>query len=89
MMKRKLVKEKSGVFYFQDGKRIEGLHNRLHGDVTGLHGNVTGLRGDVSGLSGNVTGLRGNVSGLRGNVDECELTKTERDAGIDVEKLVI
>ena len=68
----------------------------LRGDVTGLSGYVSGLRGDVTGLSGYVTslsgyvtGLSGDVSGLRGDVDLCDISQADREAGIDIETLVL
>ena len=70
--------------------RITGkIYSGLRGNVTDLSGDVSGLSGDVSGLRGCVSGLRGNVTGLRGNVDDCELSKAERDAGIDVNTLIL
>ena len=71
-MERKLIKNK----------------NILTGDVSGLTGDVSGLTGNVSGLTGDVSGLRGNVSGLTGNVDDCEITKEEREQGIDIKDLI-
>lgn len=64
----------SGVYHFVDGKRVDGVHSRLRGYVTGLSGDVSGLSGDVS--------------GLRGDVDSCEITAAEREAGVRVEDLV-
>jgi hypothetical protein len=73
-MKKALKMLSGGVFYFVDGKKIQGL-------PTGLSGNVTGLRGDV-------TGLRGDVTGLSGDVDKCEITEEERLNGINIRDLV-
>lgn len=39
------------------------------------------LRGDVSGISGNVSDIRGDIS-------LCEITKEERDRGINILDLV-
>ena len=48
-------------------------------------GNIT----DVSNLRGDVSNLRGNVSYLlRGDVDDCEITKDERNAGVNIEDLI-
>ena len=47
------------------------------------------LFGIHSDLRGNVTGLSGDVNGLRGNVNECKLSDNDRDAGIDIQKLVM
>ena len=66
-------------------KKIKVL---LTGDVDGLRGDVDGLTGDVDGLTGDVDGLRGDVTGLRGDVDSCEITKEEREKGINIEDLI-
>ena len=61
----------------------------LRGDVSNLRGDVSNLRGDVSNLSGNVSNLCGNGSYLlRGDVDDCEITKDERNAGVNIEDLI-
>ena len=39
-------------------------------------------------LTGDVDGLRGDVTGLRGDVDSCEITKEEREKGINIEDLI-
>jgi hypothetical protein len=65
------------IWYFDaNGKRIEGAHPNICGDVSDIYGNVSwllgnvsGIWGDVSDLRGDVTWLRGDVSGLRGNCD--------------------
>ena len=94
-MKKVLVRQETECWYFVDGKRIVGCHDKIRGNVTGIRGDVTGLRGyvtglsgDVSGLSGYVTGLSGNVSGLSGDVDECEIEDEEREKGIDINDLI-
>ena len=86
-MKRVLRNNKNECYYFVDGKRKEGTHERISGDVSGLSGNVTGIRGDVSGLSGSVTGISGDVSGISGDVDEAELTFEERKTGVEISAL--
>ena len=40
-MKKTLKKTLSGVYHTKNGKKIEGLHS-------GLRGNVSGMRGDVN-----------------------------------------
>jgi hypothetical protein len=71
-----------------DVSNLSGYVTGLRGDASDLRGNVTGLNGNVSGLSGDVTGLRGDVSGLYGDVDACGLTDADREARVDVAKLV-
>jgi len=95
-MLQKLNKQKCSCWYFVEGNKLFGIHSDLRGNVTGLSGYVTGLSGDVTGLRGNVTGLSGYVSGLSGdvtglsgNVNECKLSDNDRDAGIDIQKLVM
>jgi len=88
-MLQKLNKQKCSCWYFVEGNKLFGIHSDLRGNVTGLSGDVTGLSGYVNGLRGDVTGLRGEVTGLRGNVNECKLSDNDRDAGIDIQKLVM
>ena len=94
-MKAALSILKSELYHVVEGKRIEGVHlnirgdvSGLRGDVSGLSGDVSGLRGDVSGLRGYVSGLRGDVSGLRGDIDDCELSQEDRAKGIDATLLI-
>ena len=51
-------------------------------------GDVSGIRGNVSGIRGNITGITGDVTGITGNVDMCEITDTEREAGVYIRRLV-
>ena len=88
-MLQKLNKQKCSCWYFVEGNKLFGIHSDLRGNVNGLRGDVTGLRGEVTGLRGNVTGLSGDVTGLSGNVNECKLSDNDRDAGIDIQKLVM
>jgi hypothetical protein len=76
-----LTKDTFTLYHIVDGKKVDGPHKNLWGDVSGL-------RGDVSGLSGYVSGLRGDVTGLRGDVNECGLTNADRAAGVDVATLI-
>lgn len=73
-MKRALTKANCGVWFYKDGVRVEGVHEKI--------------MGDVSGLSGDVSCLRGNVTGLRGDVDDCEISDEERKNGVNVDDLV-
>ena len=87
-MKKELTKTENSLYYYQDGKRIEGVHKDIRGDVSGIYGNVSDIRGDVSGIRGNVSGIRGNVSGIRGDIDNCEITEEDRKKGIDISELI-
>ena len=71
-----------------DASGLRGNVTGLSGDATGLSGDATGLWGNVTGLRGNDTGLSGDATGLRGDVDACQITDTERAAGVDVDSLV-
>jgi len=64
------------------------IDKKLTGDVDGLRGNVDGLTGNVSGLTGDASGLIGDASGLLGNIDDCEITKEERENGINIIDLI-
>ena len=44
---RKALKKFVGVYHIVDGQRVEGVHERLHGDVAGLRGDATGIHGDI------------------------------------------
>jgi hypothetical protein len=46
VMERKLRRE-ARVWHYVDGKRVEGCHSRIVGNVTGITGDVTGISGDV------------------------------------------
>ena len=39
-------------------------------------------------LRGDASELRGDVTELRGDVDGCEITKNDRDIGIQIEDLI-
>ena len=76
-MKQVFTRKDIQIFHFVNGKKV-------YGTPPGLRGNASDLSGDVSGLSGDVTGLRGDATGLRGDVDKCDITDSERAAGVDV-----
>lgn len=80
-MKAKLNRSAQILWHVVDGKRIDGVHKKIRG-------NVSGIWGDVSSISGNVSGIRGNVSGIRGEVDSCELSEADRNKGVDIADLI-
>jgi len=87
-MKQALSKIELKTWYYVDDKKVDGVHERISGDVWGIYGDVSGIRGNVSGISGNVSGIRGDVWGIYGDVDECELTAKERENGINITDLI-
>ena len=88
-MLKKVTSLESALRFFDEDGNITNVSN-LTGDVSNLRGDVSYLlRGDVSNLRGDVSNLRGNVSYLlRGDVDDCEITKDERNAGVNIEDLI-
>ena len=67
----------------------------VSGDLSGVRGDLTGVRGDLGGVSGNLTGVSGylsgvsgNLTGVSGNFDDCEITPSERAAGVNVRDLI-
>ena len=49
-MKKALQKIESSnvsLYYFKDGKRIEGVPEDIRGDVSGIRGNVNGIIGNL------------------------------------------
>jgi hypothetical protein len=46
-MTKPLTRIEYTTYHYVDGVKVDGAHDRLHGDVKGVHGDVTGLRGDV------------------------------------------
>jgi len=87
-MQRKLIRIRGNIYHIAEGKRVEGPHDNLSGNVCDIRGNVSDIRGDVTGISGNVSGLRGNVSGIFGDVDDCNITDAERQEGINIRDLI-
>ena len=94
-MEKKLTRVKTNVYFYKNGKRIEGFPpcvsgnlSNVSGDLTGVSGNLSGVWGDLSGVwggltgvSGNLTGVRGNLTGVRGDLSEVsgDLSKVSGD----------
>ena len=94
-MQKKLKKNRNECYYFVDGIKKIGVHEKIRGDVSGIIGNVSGIIGNVSGIRGNVSGIRGdvsgisgNVSGISGNVSDCEISSEERLNGVNINDLI-
>lgn len=73
-MTKPLTRIEYTTYQYVDSVKVDGAHERLHGNVTGLHGNVTGLRGDVTGLYGNVTDFQGNVDKIPYSARPCNIS---------------
>jgi len=80
-MKKKLTKVKFEVYYYENNKKILGIHKSIWGYVSGIRGYVSGIRGYVS-------GIWGDVSGIWGDLDLCEITVEDRKVGIKIEDLI-
>ena len=75
-MKKALKRIEYRIWHYDNkGKKIEGAHS----DITG---NLSGIRGDLS-------GIRGDLSDITGNLSDCKITEEERKKGISVDDLVI
>jgi hypothetical protein len=44
--------------------------------------------GAPAGITGDLSGIRGDLTGIRGDADDCEISASERDAGIDAKDLM-
>ena len=47
-MSKPLKRIKSEIYYFADGKKLDGVHSRLSGNCSGLSGDCSDLYGDCS-----------------------------------------
>ena len=73
-MKKTLTRTTDETYYYEDSVRIEGVPK--------------GITGNLSGVRGNLSGVTGNLSGVRGDLDDCDITKEEREKGIDINELI-
>lgn len=80
-MKPALKRLSQDIYYYSNGEKNQGHTAEVIGDLTYIRGDLTGIRGDL-------TGVRGNLTGVSGDIDDCKLTSTDRDQGIDIEQLV-
>ena len=55
------------LYYYENGEKVLGKNELMHGYCTRLRGNCTGLLGNCSGLWGDCTGLSGNCTDLCGD----------------------
>ena len=47
-MEKKLTRIKTNVYFYKNGKRIEGFPPCVSGNLTGVRGNLSGVQGDLS-----------------------------------------
>ena len=47
-MEKKLTRVKTNVYFYENGKKIEGFPPHVRGDLTGVRGNLSGVQGDLS-----------------------------------------
>jgi hypothetical protein len=47
------------------------------------------IAGVPASTTGNVSGLRGDVTGMSGDIDDCEITESDREAGVDIQLLFV
>ena len=72
-MLRKLSKSNATTWYYKDGATVPGY--------------PPGVRGDLTGVWGDLTDVRGDLTGVRGDLDDCKITQSDRDRGIDISEL--
>ena len=73
-MEKKLTRVKTNVYFYKNGKRIEGF-------PPCVSGNLSNVSGDLTGVSGNLTDVRGDLS-------DCAITAEDRAAGVDINDLI-
>ena len=47
-MEKKLTRVKMNVFFYENGKKIEGFPPHVWGNLTKVRGSLTNVRGDLS-----------------------------------------
>ena len=101
-MEKKLTRVKTNVYFYKNGKRIEGFPAYVWGDLSNVWGDLTNVRGelgdvwgdlsevqgDLSDVSGYLTGVRGNLTDVRGDLSDCAITDEDRAAGVDINDLI-
>ena len=87
-MKKSLTRTPNKTYYYEDNVRIEGVPIDISGDLSNISGNLTGASGNLTGVHGDLTGIYGDLTGVHGNLDDCDITKEEREKGIDINELI-
>lgn len=86
-MTKSLTIKTQQCYYYKDGKKIIGTHDKISGTIN-ISGDTTNLEGDVSGLVGDVSGVSGNATGKVGDMSLCGLTEDEKSKLVSIEDLV-
>ena len=78
--------------------RLTGAVQNLTGKVSGLRGDINpdlrgiispGLRGIINpDLWGDISGITGDCTRITGNIDNCDLTESDRNNGINIADLI-
>ena len=101
-MEKKLTRVKTNVYFYENGKKIEGFPPHVWGNLTGVSGDLTGLWGDLTGVWGDLSCVWGDLSGVRGDLSDvsgdltgvsgdlsdCAITDEDRAAGVDINDLI-
>ena len=87
-MEKKLTRVKTNVYFYKNGKRIEGFPPCVSGNLSNVSGDLTGVSGNLSGVSGRLSGLWVNLSNVSGNLSDCAITDEDRAAGVDINDLI-
>ena len=58
-MEKKLTRVKTNVYFYKNGKRIEGFPPCVSGDLAGVWGDLTNVSGGLSRVSGDLSDVRG------------------------------
>ena len=69
-MEKKLTRVKTNVYFYKNGKRIEGFPPSVSGNLTEVSGDLTGVWGSLSGVSGDLSDVRGNLSNVSGDLTD-------------------
>ena len=59
----------------------------MPGHLSDVWGNLTGVSGDLTNVRGKLTSVSGNLTNVLGDLDDCEITQSDRDRGIDIREL--
>ena len=70
-------------------RSLYGDLSSVSGDLTGVYGDLSSVSGDLTGVYGDLTGVYGDLTGVSGDLTECDITDSDRTAGIDITVLIL
>ena len=73
-MKKALKRITNDKFYFVGGEKTFGTPPNINCDLSGVRGDLSGVWGDLS--------------DVRGSVDDCDISESEREQGINIDDLI-